>query len=438
MNPEFRRQLWLGFSTTRVVVLPLLLLACFAVAYTASNSDAARTLAITGAVLFALLVWGMGMFAAGASVNDEVTDRTWDQQRMSAMQPWAMTWGKLGGASAFAWSGGALCLAVAVPAGLMGWQGSHVLKNALSAVTFGLFLQALLMAVNLQLLKSSWAMARRGGTWLVVALLFWGITPLLGVSQTATLIWWGLPLNKDSFVLASLALFTACALVAAWRSMAEVLAVRQMPWGWPALALLITVYATGFISSGRLAVIGATGVVACATLTYLALVTEPQLRPLWQRVLHRLQAGQWRAALLQLPRWPTTLLLAVPFALLTALALQQPGAVPWPAADGIKLFSGTYPAIYAASFVLLMARDCALLLFFAFAVNNRRAVLSFLLLMVALYGLLPWLVSAANSPFLLGMVQPWLAKGSLSLVFAALHAALALALLRWRWRATAP
>ena len=129
MNPEFRRQLWLGFSTTRVVVLPLLLVACFAAAYTASNSDAARTLAITGAVLFAVLVFGMGTFAAGASVNDEVTDRTWDQQRMSAMQPWAMTWGKLGGASAYAWSGGALCLAVAVPAGLMGGYGSHVLQR---------------------------------------------------------------------------------------------------------------------------------------------------------------------------------------------------------------------------------------------------------------------------------------------------------------------
>ena len=33
MNPEFRRQLWLGFSPTRLVLLPLLLLACFAAAW---------------------------------------------------------------------------------------------------------------------------------------------------------------------------------------------------------------------------------------------------------------------------------------------------------------------------------------------------------------------------------------------------------------------
>jgi hypothetical protein len=438
MNPEFRRQLWLGFSTTRLVVLPLLLWACFAAAYVTSGNRAATVLAITGAVLFAVLVWGMGTFAAGASVNDEVTDRTWDQQRMSAMQPWAMTWGKLGGASAYAWYGGALCLMVAVPAGVMGGYGLQALQMALSAILFGVFLQALLMAVNLQLLKSRAPIARRGGVWLVVALLFWGVTPLLGISRVTTLSWWGQPFDNVSFVLASMALFAACALVAAWRSMAEVLAVRQMPWGWPALALLVTVYVSGFMPSHRMVAVGAVGVATCAGLTYLALLTEPQLRPLWQRVVNRLVGGQWRAALLQVPRWPFTLLLAAPFALLTALALQQPGAMPWPAADGIKLVSGTYPAIYAASFVLLMVRDCALLLFFAFAVNNRRAVPSFFLLMVVLYGLLPWLVSAANSAFLLGMVQPLLATRSVSVIAAAAHAALALALLRWRWRATAP
>ena len=114
MNPEFRRQLWLGFSTTRMVVLPLLLLAFFAAAYATPGNRAATALAMTGSVLFAVLVWGMGTFAVGASVIDEVTDRTWDQQRMSAMQPWAMTWGKLGGATAYGWYGGALCLLVAM------------------------------------------------------------------------------------------------------------------------------------------------------------------------------------------------------------------------------------------------------------------------------------------------------------------------------------
>ena len=435
MNPEFRRQLWLGFSPTRLIVLPMLLLACFGAAWlTIAKATAyARfpsVLYTTGAVLFAVLVWGMGTFAAGASVTDEMTDRTWDQQRMSAMRPWAMTWGKLGGASAFAWYGGALCLLVAVPAAFLDGQGHRVLPVALSVIFFGLSLQALVMAVNLQSLKSGETKARRGIAAILAVLFFSGLTPLFAPFRESTVTWWGQPFNNLNFVLASVALLATCALVSAWRSMAEVLAVRQMPWGWAALALIITVYLTGFAPKLVMETFSFLGMAVCSGLTFFALLTEPQPRPLWQRVVTRLSAGQWRAALLQLPRWPTTLLLAVPFALLTWASLNQSNVQPWLSAEQIQL--------NPIAFLLLMVRDCALLLYFAFAINNRRVVASFLLLMVVLYGLLPWLVGAFNSPILLGLVQPLLAKSSLAVAAAAVHAALALALLRWRWRATAP
>ena len=120
----------------------------------------------------------------------------------------------------------------------------------------------------------------------------------------------------------------------------------------------------------------------------------------------------------------------MPFALLTSLSLNQPGATPWPTAQQIML--------HPLTFLLLMVRDCALALFFAFAVKNKRAVAAFLILMAVLYGLLPWLAGAAGSDTLLGLVQPLFAKSSLSFITAAIHAAVALALLRWRWRATAP
>ena len=47
-------------------------------------------------------------------------------------------------------------------------------------------------------------------------------------------------------------------------------------------------------------------------------------------------------------------------------------------------------------------------------------------------------VDLLGSTLLPGLVQPLLMGGVLSLVFAALHLALALGLLRWRWQATAP
>ena len=95
MNPEFRRQLWLQFSVTRLALLPLLLAGVFTAVYLSTQAAPAEPLAAVAMVLFGVLVMGMGTFAAGSSVMDEIADRTWDQQRMSATQPWAMTWGKL-------------------------------------------------------------------------------------------------------------------------------------------------------------------------------------------------------------------------------------------------------------------------------------------------------------------------------------------------------
>ena len=137
MNPEFRRQLWLQFSATRLIVLPLLVLACFAAAGLSQPNDLPQTLALVGAALFGLLVWGMGTLAAGASVIDEITEHTWDQQRMSALQPWAMTWGKLAGATSYGWYGGLICLLVAVPGALLMGRGDTVLRFAVVGVLGG-------------------------------------------------------------------------------------------------------------------------------------------------------------------------------------------------------------------------------------------------------------------------------------------------------------
>ncbi len=430
MNPEFRRQLWLQFSATRAALLPLLLAGCFAAVYLTVPGPSAIPLAWSGAVLFGVLVLGMGTLAAGASVTDEIADRTWDQQRMSAMQPWAMTWGKLAGASAYGWYGGALCLLVVVPSASLWEPLAHVVKLALAAVLAGLFLQALLIAVNLQLLKASSRVSRRGGVWALLLVLLWGSGAVLATLRGQRVTWWDLSFDRLDFALASLVVFTACALVAAWRSMAEVLAVRQMPWGWPGLALVATTYLTGFAWTQRTPVLGVVGLSTCAVLTYFALVAEPQPRPLWQRVVQRLRHGQWHAALLQMPRWPTTLLLALPFAVLTTLTLNRSAAMPWTMADSILL--------QPIAFVLLVARDCALALFFAFSPKGRRPLMAFAVMMLVLYGLLPWLLGAGGSTLLVSLALPLVGNAGLSMAIAAVHLGAALILLRWRWLATAP
>ena len=431
MNPEFRRQLWLQFSATRLIVLPLLVLACFAAAGLSQPNDLPQTLALVGAALFGLLVWGMGTLAAGASVIDEITEHTWDQQRMSALQPWAMTWGKLAGATSYGWYGGLICLLVAVPGALLMGRGDTVLRFAVAGVLGGVLLQALLIAVNLQLAKAGGRITRGGGVAALVLVLLWGVVPLVSAINNEQATWWGQTFVRLNFMVASLALFAGCALVAAWRSMADMLAVRQWPWGWPALACVITAYLAGFSPEHRLAVFSVTGLMVSSVFTYAALLTEPQLRPMWQRVATRLGSRQWRAALQQLPRWPTTLALALPFAVLAVVSMPPESGPP------LRVL-GSPVGFLSIAWVMLMARDCALALFLAFSPTGRRPLRSFLVWMLVLYGLLPWLLRSFDSTLLLGLVQPLLMGGVLSLVFAALHLMLALGLLRWRWQATAP
>jgi hypothetical protein len=429
MNPEFRRQLWLQLSATQLLVLPALLLAGFAGVFVSAKEQPAYALALTGAALFALLVLGVGMRAVGASVMDELNDHTWDQQRMSAMEPWAMTWGKLAGASAYGWYGGALCLLVAVPAA---WQTSlraSVLHLTLAAVLAGVFLQALLLAVNLQLARAGGRAARRGSSPTLVLVLLWGLGPVVSVLNVDEVRWWGLHWATLDFVVASLALFTLCALAAAWRSMAEMLAVRQYPWAWPALVLLTTTYLSGFVASHRTLAFGVTGLISSVVLTYFTLLTEPQPRPLWQRVVTRLASSQWQSALKQLPRWPATLVLMLPLSLLVMTSQDSQDALPGPA--------GSWLGVQPLCVLLLVVRDCALALFFAFSATGRRPVLAFWITLMVLHALLPWLLGLADDHLLLGLVVPLYAPAPLSVALALGHAAVAVGLLYRRWQATA-
>lgn len=430
MNPEFRRQLWLQFSATRLALLPLLLAATFFAIYLSVPTAPAEPLTATAMLLFGVLVLGMGTLAAGGSVMDEIADRTWDQQRMSAMQPWAMTWGKLAGSTAYGWYGGALCLLVALPSALVQEPIAFVLKVAAMAVLAGVFLQALLIAINLQLLKSGSRVSRRGGMWALLLVLLWGSGLVMGALRGAHIDWWGQTFERLDFALASLALFAACALLGAWRSMAEVLAVRQLPWGWPAMALAATVYISGFAWAQRLPVLGVVGLSVSAVLTYFALLTEPQTRPHWQRVVNRARAAQWHALLLQIPRWPTTLVLAFLFALMSAMTLEPLATVPWTLSNAVLL--------QPVAFAVLLGRDCALALFFAFSPQTRRPVMAFAVLMLVLYALLPWLLRTLGGPALAGLALPLFGNGMVAMVIATGHLGLSLWLLRWRWQTTAP
>ena len=92
ISPEFQRNIWLELTSHRLVGMPAVLLAVFFLIYLVTGelfSDATRITAMTLYFLLALL-WGTRL--AGEALVNEIQDRTWDQQRMSSISPWSMSW----------------------------------------------------------------------------------------------------------------------------------------------------------------------------------------------------------------------------------------------------------------------------------------------------------------------------------------------------------
>jgi len=427
MNPELRRNLWLELTLHRVVALPVGLVLAFMLAYSWARDDPNGSLATTAVTFFiGFALWGA--MHAGDAVIGEVRARTWDGQRMSAIEPWTMTWGKLVGAPAFAWLGALLCLFV------------FVLFSP-SANTFGTMLFLLSGAVLVQALalNGSVVAARRGfvrntsSIWIIV-LAFMIVGPWMSVltSSDADIVWWGRGWKRIDFMLVCTALFAGWAVFGAHRMLCEELRVRTLPWAWVAFIVYVASYIAGFgirpndtLAQQKNVVLIAGMIVSLAAM-YPMLLSEVGGAMAVRRLLLRASNKEWRRLLQETPLWPVTLVLAAVFCLLTVgLAGSRPGP------------NDFFRAIVLAPLPLLLlaVRDAALFLFFAFARQPRRAQAAALFYLLLLYWLVPMLLRSVGLQGVSDLVLPpfWERPGLASAV-AAVQAGAMVAAAVWRWR----
>src|SRR5690606_18162011 len=139
-------------------------------------------------------------------------------QRMSALTPWRMTWGKLFGACSVAWIAGAGCLAVYV----VGAAGSeeHVLATVLLAVGGALLVHALALVGALALVpRAARAKASMGGRLLaLLAALGWAYFALV-TREADQVVWYARSYPKAAFLAVVVASLAAWAVLGATRMM---------------------------------------------------------------------------------------------------------------------------------------------------------------------------------------------------------------------------
>jgi hypothetical protein len=427
-NPEFKRNLWLSFSTHRLIGMPALLTLTFvAVALADFRTEVANSLYTASVSMFIFIVWLWGARNANASIVDELRDKTWDQQRMSALDPWTMTWGKLFGSTAFNWYGGLMCLIVIATSGFAS-EKPDVIAILLTLCAGGIMLHAALIALNLHTSEIESRVVQKGGLgWLAIIAVF-TFLPSYSIYQPKQTLWWGMEISHALFWLDSTLLFALCATFAAWRVVCNALQVRTLPWAWPAFACILTLYFAGFAHiNGRIDPVLLTGLFVAVPMSYVALLTEPNTLLRWRKLRLLQDKKDWRGWLENLPLWPTSLLLSFLFALLILLTGTEDHA-----ANHLQFFQPQH----ALTVALMLLRDACVLLFFSFAQNSKRAVGAAMLYLFVLNVLLPFLAGVADLKTVRYFFLPFDAEHDpwSSVLIMTLHAGVAIGLVNWRLR----
>lgn len=429
MNPELRRNLWLELTTHRLIAMPGVLFLVFAMFIATDTSNWPAAVFSTAVALFVLLVQLWGVRQASEAVTEEVRDRTWDWQRLSALSPWQMTWGKLAGATAFTWYGGAICLLAMGIAAASGAGRDNAGWLALALVASGVALHGALLAASLQAARKDSRLSYRIGTVMLLPALLVAGGFLFMASRTdmGSVSWHRERYEAMRFVAISSVAFALWGVLAAYRQMCDELRTHALPWAWPAFALFLSLYIAGFapryLDSRSVLIVVA--LYTSLVLTYYALFTDRITAMSLRRLVAHAQARQWRRVAEEIPMLVSTLALAILFAC----------AAPWAVAN--LPFGSYFPAVaaYPIASVLFLVRDVGLLVFFALGRKPKRVEGVTLLYIVLLDWVIPGLLGAlglealATALMPLGKIDGWQA----ALVVAA-HVGIMWALVAWRWR----
>ncbi len=405
MNPEFERNLWIEMTSRRVVLMPVVLGLIFLTTYTVSgnNTDAVTSVARTLYYVM-VLVWG-SRAAAGAVVN-ELRERTWDGQRLSAISPSQMLAGKLLGVTSYQWYGGLICLVPMVLTDLLKDGPATALSELVFFLAVGLFAQsaalfASLIAVRRRADHSRFDIFLFMMTGIIVGWIaaeLWNVsyvTRLLSVQGMAagrleTIEWYDLHMPLHAFYLMSLAIFLGWSLLGNLTLLRGELQVRTSPLPWLAFSIFMIVYCAGFADQllpgrGGLETIRTTIAIAVAAgLTYVSVLLEPKNPVLYRWMLSELGKGRLDHMLGALQGWMLSLVL------LTGLVVYQVATFTPPFREVFGYTDKLLPALVAAYF--FVARDVGIFLYFNLTPQARRGDFAAVITLAVLYLVLPTLL----------------------------------------------
>ncbi len=435
MSWEFRRNLWIQLTPQRLIATPLVLGLLF---YAGAEGS---VLPVAPEFLFWMFAGFWGTRRAADSITEEVIGGTWPNQRMAAIGAWSMTWGKLFGATAFAWYGGILCwIAYAASAYLdvktVSWVDLPSPGELVSMIAFALLAQTVALLVAMVQMRR-----RRRGRQLALGVAQWAglmcLIPFFAVTNTfeefrlSTIWWYQFPFPSQAFLMFAALAFFAWALLAVHQLLRAELQYRDMTWRLPLFALFLLAFLTGFIPAQHLVPFPSPAWIAlCApamlSLYYLTLLAAPGDPIGLMRWGSAARQGNLRLAGELLPGWiPVGILVLV----LGLFAVQHGQTLDDWLRQHVKLshFVGQQIATWVWCVLAFALRDTLVVVLFAVGKRPERADVNAVIALAVLHGVLPIVALGTGTPSLAGFTAPVLGASTTTTFVSALVQSLVLA-----------
>lgn len=402
MSPEFRRNLWLEFTPSRVAIMTSIIALVGLAVFLISRNHVGPLvpLGIAG-YLFITLFWGARN--AARSVIGEIRERTWDFQRISAAPPASMALGKLFGATSYTWYGGLLSLSLAIPGLVRTNDVERVIAIVALLVASGLLCHAVSLGSALATARRRRTDARLGvlphqAAGLIAAFGSAGTAASMGrtwygVDKWQIVHWFGGDYTLLSFVLVVTLVFAGWAIVGCWREMRLELMETNTPVVWPAFLGFLAVLLAGFgENTGQSLALAYAGIHAAAMI---ALIVEPKnavdLRAFGSAVAH----GQVLRALARMPAYAWAFVVAAGLAI--ALVAYAPV---------ITLRDEFVTAGSALGALGFLARDIGVFHFFHAKPRQNRGDFSGLVSLALLYVLGGAVANSVDGEIVAAFVRP--------------------------------
>ncbi len=413
-NAELRKNIWLDFSSHRMILTPIIIGLIIYLFYLATTLSFAATISYYLACFF-IFLWGTKN--ASEAVIEEANQNTWDFQRQSAMTPFEMSLGKLLGSTLFAWYGALICLTIYVGlsaqisnantsflgTNIKFLERTGVPLNLFILICGGLFTQTIALLLSLQIMPSSrYNKNIKSFRYFLIALIigsqFTSNSLVFSKFGNNLVNWHNIDINQLNFVLSSLVIFLAWGLIGLYRSFAKELQYPNVPWAWLLFNVFCLIYfsglatfkqfdATHFEKLESLKAIYTSvptyfAFIVALILMYTAIIIDNLSILQYKKLLIGFKQGRLIEALGHLPKWVVSfaLVLVTGFICLTR---------PLPTSDLIPNFSSTALIITTSLFAI---RDICLLHYFNFKQPNR-ILSTFVLYLFMLYIIIPGVLS---------------------------------------------